>query len=233
MMPLGATDQFNNIDANGNPTAAITNRLVNFGWEYVYHCHILSHEEMDMMRPVSYAVPPYTPDGLAGVIDSPTSLTFYWNDTSISETSFVLQKSADGTIWTDVTTVDSPLDVANTHGTRTYLDSAFDVASPLYRVVAKNPVGYGGDFMSLTVQSVSATVTAGSAACTHHHRPEADRRHDRWRHHGDHHGHQLRRHAAPQMQSPLTASTPPTPSTRPPRSQRSRRRTAWARCRCR
>ena len=23
---------------------------VNFGWEYVWHCHILSHEEMDMMR---------------------------------------------------------------------------------------------------------------------------------------------------------------------------------------
>jgi len=25
--------------------------MVNFGWEYVWHCHILSHEEMDMMRP--------------------------------------------------------------------------------------------------------------------------------------------------------------------------------------
>ena len=49
---------FNNIDPQGNPTAAITNQLVNFGWEYVYHCHILSHEEMDMMRPVSLALPP-------------------------------------------------------------------------------------------------------------------------------------------------------------------------------
>jgi hypothetical protein len=25
------------------------NHYVNFGAEYVYHCHILSHEEMDMM----------------------------------------------------------------------------------------------------------------------------------------------------------------------------------------
>ena len=41
------------------------NQLVNFGWEYVYHCHILSHEEMDMMRPVSVAMPPNAPDGLA------------------------------------------------------------------------------------------------------------------------------------------------------------------------
>ena len=36
---------------HGNPTNPITNQLVNFGWEYVWHCHILSHEEMDMMRP--------------------------------------------------------------------------------------------------------------------------------------------------------------------------------------
>ena len=40
------------------------NQLVNFGWEYVYHCHILSHEEMDMMRPVTLALPPNKPDGL-------------------------------------------------------------------------------------------------------------------------------------------------------------------------
>jgi hypothetical protein len=50
MMMPGSTAMFNNIDPQGNPTANIVNQLVNFGWEYVYHCHILSHEEMDMMR---------------------------------------------------------------------------------------------------------------------------------------------------------------------------------------
>ena len=64
MMPTDSTFGFNNVDAAGNPTAAITNVEVNFGWEYVYHCHILSHEEMDMMRPVSVAMPPNTPTGL-------------------------------------------------------------------------------------------------------------------------------------------------------------------------
>ncbi len=58
MMPLGDTSMFNNIDVNGNPTGNIVNSLVNFGWEYVIHCHILSHEEMDMMRPESVATPP-------------------------------------------------------------------------------------------------------------------------------------------------------------------------------
>ena len=42
----------------------IYNHYVNFGAEYVYHCHILSHEEMDMMRPVSLANPPKAPSGL-------------------------------------------------------------------------------------------------------------------------------------------------------------------------
>ena len=39
----------------------ITNIRVNFGWEYVWHCHILSHEEMDMMRPVDVTVSTTTP----------------------------------------------------------------------------------------------------------------------------------------------------------------------------
>ena len=38
------------------------NEIVNFGWEYVWHCHILSHEEMDMMRPVTVFVPNAIPD---------------------------------------------------------------------------------------------------------------------------------------------------------------------------
>ena len=30
--------------------------MYNFGWEYMWHCHILSHEEMDMMRPMVFNV---------------------------------------------------------------------------------------------------------------------------------------------------------------------------------
>ena len=57
MMPLGSTAMFNSTDPFGNPIVPpISNQIVNFGWEYVWHCHILSHEEMDMMRPVSVNV---------------------------------------------------------------------------------------------------------------------------------------------------------------------------------
>jgi FtsP/CotA-like multicopper oxidase with cupredoxin domain len=53
-MPLGLSEGFSNVDPlTGNRfQPAIVNEIRNFGWEYVWHCHILSHEEMDMMRPM-------------------------------------------------------------------------------------------------------------------------------------------------------------------------------------
>ncbi len=166
MTPLGSTMGFNSVDANGNPTAAIVNALVNFGWEYVFHCHILAHEEMDMMRPVSVAVPPLKADGLAFTVTGKggnTRLVLSWNDNSINETEFVIQRSADGgTTWSDIGTVSSPLDQPNTHGTRTFTDTSFRLNSTtyLYRVVAQNTVGYGGAYLSVAAKSVSDPMAA-------------------------------------------------------------------------
>ena len=90
MMPLGARgDQagpngnqagFNNTDTNGNPIDPIVNRIENFLWEYVFHCHILSHEEMDMMRPVNVRVswlPPEQPALSRGAGDG---VVLNWTD---------------------------------------------------------------------------------------------------------------------------------------------------------
>jgi FtsP/CotA-like multicopper oxidase with cupredoxin domain len=165
MMPLGSTLGFNNMDANGNPTAAIVNQLVNYGWEYVFHCHILSHEEMDMMRPVSVALPPNAPDGLAYSVTGTgnnTVLTLTWNDNSINETEFVVQRSDNGGPWVDLGSVLSPLDAPNTHGMGAFDDTTFrwDADAHAYRVVARNSIGYGGEFMSLSVESASASIAA-------------------------------------------------------------------------
>ncbi|MCE5265695.1 MAG: multicopper oxidase domain-containing protein, partial [Deltaproteobacteria bacterium] len=52
--PTGSTMGFSQIDTTtgGALTPLQTNKIVNFGHEYVWHCHILSHEENDMMRPI-------------------------------------------------------------------------------------------------------------------------------------------------------------------------------------
>ena len=159
---------FNNVDPNGNPTTPITNKLVNFGWEYVYHCHILSHEEMDMMRPVSLALPPIKSGNLAYTVagnGNNRHLTLTWDDNSITETSFVVQKTIDGTTWTNVGTINSPLNQPNIHQPRSLTDPGkYDPnVAVLYRVVAENTVGYGAEFPSMTVKSVSDPLAIGTA----------------------------------------------------------------------
>jgi FtsP/CotA-like multicopper oxidase with cupredoxin domain len=162
MMPTGSTAMFNNVDPQGNPTNPIVNQLVNFGWEYVYHCHILSHEEMDMMRPVSLALPPNKATGLTSAITGTGKnqrFMISWMDNSISETAYVLQRTTDGINWVNVGTSPSPLDQANNKGARSLTDSTSNVtAAYLYRVVAQNTVGYGLEFPSMTVQSYSDTL---------------------------------------------------------------------------
>jgi FtsP/CotA-like multicopper oxidase with cupredoxin domain len=168
MLPLGSTMGFNNIDIQGNPTTAATNQLVNFGWEYMWHCHILSHEEMDMMRPVSVALPPNQPDGLeysitGGLFNRRLQLS--WNDNSINETEFVVQKTMDGVTWTDIGISKSPLTSpdTNTTGRRTFTDPArynpFKAFN--YQVVAQNTVGYGGQFPSMTASAYSPPLIIG------------------------------------------------------------------------
>jgi FtsP/CotA-like multicopper oxidase with cupredoxin domain len=51
--PLGSTKDFWNQLPNGQPATTI-NALYNFGDEYVWHCHLLGHEENDMMRPIVF-----------------------------------------------------------------------------------------------------------------------------------------------------------------------------------
>ncbi len=70
-----------------------TNAFVNFGSEYVWHCHILGHEENDMMRPIIYQVAPAAPS-LLTASTVPTSVTLSWQDNSASESGFILQRAA-------------------------------------------------------------------------------------------------------------------------------------------
>lgn len=63
-MPLGSTVEFTNpfpdpLNPGGGTTTV--NQLYNFGNEYVWHCHLLGHEEMDMMRPMVFIAYDHTP----------------------------------------------------------------------------------------------------------------------------------------------------------------------------
>jgi fibronectin type 3 domain-containing protein len=140
---------------NGEPID-IVNHYVNYGAEYVYHCHILSHEEMDMMHAVALAFPPVAPSGLAF-----NAGTLMWTDNSLSETAFVVEKSVDGGVsWAEVGWIERPLLAPNTTGE--VLDFAVSewLEGDQYRVVAQNTVGDTWDYSDVNLNEIAPNTYA-------------------------------------------------------------------------
>jgi FtsP/CotA-like multicopper oxidase with cupredoxin domain len=124
------------LDPAGNPVTVL-NHLVNFGWEYMIHCHLLGHEEMDMMHAQVFAVAPEAPTNLkatAAISGSPVNLT--WVDNSISETGFAIQRATNANFTANLTTFKVGPNVVK------YNDStAVPGTGYYYRVRAVNVVG--------------------------------------------------------------------------------------------
>ena len=139
--PIGSTLGFHNVDPTNQP-APVTNTLVNFGWEYVWHCHLLGHEENMMMRPIAVAVAPRPPSALVAQLMGNTGVRLSWRDDSLNETAFAIQRApSPGGPWTTIKS-----DVAGVTGsgsTVTYVDtSVVRKSTYVYRVFARNVVGY-------------------------------------------------------------------------------------------
>ncbi len=135
-------------DPNGEPIDII-NRFVNFGWEYVWHCHILSHEEMDMMRPQAVGIKPKDPTNLTAtrVGNGPNRrVDLAWNDNSRNETSFLIERAASvNGPWTELVTMASTTGPAV--GQATYTDPIGNTNQTFfYRVKAFNVVGDTWDY---------------------------------------------------------------------------------------
>ena len=127
----------------------ISNHFVNFGWEYVYHCHILSHEEMDMMHAQVVGVAPPAPTFISAIASGNGNnrrYTVTWTDNSKNETAFVIERasSASGPWSTLVTIPSDRLTVGPETGTRTYVDQTRNTY--FYRVYAINVVGDTWDY---------------------------------------------------------------------------------------
>lgn len=149
-LPLGLS--WPGMDPNGDPVT-ITNGIVNYGWEYIWHCHILSHEENDMMRAVGFNVPPATPTGLTAVARS-GAVDLSWTDNSLRTTSFLVQKTEGSTV-TDIQ-VEKTGNCSGTPATCTYTDTVGANPGPLtYVVKALNTIGSSvPGFPTLTTESL-------------------------------------------------------------------------------
>lgn len=145
-------------DPLGNQLTKVTNHYVNFGWEYVYHCHILAHEEMDMMHSVAFAVPPKSPSNLTATTKGSNNnkrIVLTWNGNPESTTNFTVQRAIN---------INGPWTILNNSlasNVNSYIDLIGNSAIPYYyRVLASNIVGdtITPNFPTITVDSKPSNV---------------------------------------------------------------------------
>jgi len=149
----------------GAPITEILNHYVNFGWEYVWHCHILAHEEMDMMHALAFAVPPLAPTGLTGLVTGTVNnprVDLSWMDNSIKEVQFTIQRASDAGFTTGLTSFNFANATPTTTGAVTFQDTTVAPNNRYwYRVNAIGaPIGDGftAGFPTLSADSVSNTL---------------------------------------------------------------------------
>jgi FtsP/CotA-like multicopper oxidase with cupredoxin domain len=143
-LPLGATlippPPAGWFDPEGNAIPQILNHEVNFGWEYVWHCHILSHEEMDMMHSLVFAVPPKAPTNLGYTVGgSPGNprVNLTWTDNSLKEAGFTIQRATDENFTAGLRTFTVAANITTFQDATVARDTRY-----WYRVFATgNPVG--------------------------------------------------------------------------------------------
>ncbi|MDM7995876.1 MAG: hypothetical protein QUT30_09370 [Acidobacteriota bacterium] len=156
-------------DPAGNAIPEILNHYVNFGWEYVWHCHILSHEEMDFMHALVYVTPPLAPTQNAltqTVQGNNRRVIVSWKDNSIREVGFTIERASDVNFTSGLRTFNVGA-AANSGSTVTYTDTTVANNNRYwYRVYANgatvgdtqayaNSIG----FPTMSADSVSGTQT--------------------------------------------------------------------------
>ena len=103
---------FSNVDPNSNGNLFVPpteNKMVNFGHEYVWHCHILSHEENDMMRSIVLQIPPndFNGDGKTDILwQKADGSAMIWNMNGLTYLSTTSLASEPDTNWKIVAAAD-------------------------------------------------------------------------------------------------------------------------------
>ena len=177
-MPVGSQMNFWPQDQFGNPVQTV-NKLFNFGDEYVWHCHLLGHEENDMMRPIVFTTGRVAPDAPGFVtvanLDSAGAavgkVVLTWPDATPPTPGF----GVNGTTWGDpkgeigyIILRQAPGESGFTEIGRTsanatsYTDSTVAAGNYSYKVVAFNDAGGSG----VTIGTNTALAPSAPVAVT-------------------------------------------------------------------
>ncbi len=74
------------------PAGTVKNTKEDYEWEYVWHCHILGHEENDFMRPVVYKFGGIKPDAATGVAVTNEGIVTWVDDTPVADARTIYSK---------------------------------------------------------------------------------------------------------------------------------------------
>jgi FtsP/CotA-like multicopper oxidase with cupredoxin domain len=150
-----------------------SNVMTNFGWEYVWHCHLLGHEENDMMRPMVLSVAsaaPLAPTTPTATLAAGTgNIAVAWAAGALTTpanapTGYLVERTVGAAAFTTLTTIyDNTI--------RTYADTVPVSATPvtyIYRITAFNTAGStpSGTRNRIVAAFTAPTVTLLSASGT-------------------------------------------------------------------
>ena len=65
--PVGTPIPTTDLTVSPPVATTVPNSVLDYGYEYVWHCHILGHEENDFMRPLIFRVPTTVPTAASGL----------------------------------------------------------------------------------------------------------------------------------------------------------------------
>jgi hypothetical protein len=126
----------------GTANGTTVNNVTDFGWEYVWHCHLLGHEENDMMRAISFQVAPAAATQLRAQNQaSKVSLSWTNNETIQTNFTFYFQRATDANFTQNLATFSvssGPRDLP----TYAITSSLPGRGTYYYRVRAQNALGY-------------------------------------------------------------------------------------------
>ena len=157
---------FTQVDPQGF-AVNITNALVNVGSEYIYHCHLLSHEENDMMRTFSFVVTPTTPPVLTRGVGATLKIT----DQTYNETNFIIERSTDnGVTWGTLRPFnDTQTGTGSTTGSGvngSFTVNAPSAANTVYRAASVNIVGCNASVPALSDQALPTGANQPAPVCS-------------------------------------------------------------------
>jgi hypothetical protein len=167
---LDQTATFPSLDPLTGGAVTVPNVMTNFGWEYVWHCHILGHEENDMMRPIIFQVASAAPP--TPVLDIPVAsiqmVSLGWTEPATNATNgvvgFYVQRATETAPGSGIAGAFATIATLNGSTTTTYADTAVASATPYwYQIIAFNGAGQSAPS---NVQSLATLIWVGTATVT-------------------------------------------------------------------